>query len=154
DPAINNAKIEDPWFKFISGGSITSLPSPPAPTTNPQPYPVTYPGNGQTSHSNIFQNTVINCPAFDYNLWKSIAQGGNRGNFYYSWSSADQFLQDGAGTPVTMGAATSGKSGIFFFDTRHGLPHRGLYSDAWPTTNLTPSISYSSSDWMGMQGFA
>ena len=25
DPAINNAKIEDPWFKFVAGGSITKI---------------------------------------------------------------------------------------------------------------------------------
>ncbi|OLD64902.1 MAG: hypothetical protein AUI47_03845 [Acidobacteria bacterium 13_1_40CM_2_68_5] len=155
DPAITGAAVEDPWFKFIAGGTIAGMPN-----SNPQPYPMTfpggtypYPGNGTSYHTNVFQNTVINCPAFDYNLWKSIAQGGNRGNYYYSWSSADQFQQDGAGTPVTMGAATTGKSGIFFFDTRDGLPPRGLYTDAWPTTNLTPGISYSSSDWNGMQGF-
>ena len=152
DPAINNNPIEDPWFKFVSGGTITSLS--PA-TSNPQPYPVTYPGDGTNSHSNIFQNTVINCPAFDYSLWKSIAQGGNRGNYYYTWSSADQYRLDGTGTPVTFAAATSGRSGIFFFDTRDAQPPRGLYTDSWPTTNLTPAISYSSSDgWLGLVGFA
>jgi len=155
DPAINNAKIEDPWFKFISGGSITSLPSPPAPTTNPQPYPVTYPGNGQTSHSNIFQNTVINCPAFDYSLWKSIAQGGNRGNFYYSWDHDDYFKLDGTGAAQKFGTITSNRSGIFFFDTQDAQPPRGLYSDTYPTTNLTPDIHITSSDsWMGVVGFA
>ena len=157
DPAINNNKVEDPWFKFIAGGSITNLS--PA-TSNPQPYPVAYPGDGQTSHSNIFQNTVINCPAFDYNLWKSIAQGGNRGNYYYSYgdpnpaTNTTNFKLDGQGTPVNFAAATSGKSGIFFFDTRDGQPPRGLYSDTYPTTNMTPAIAIASSDpWDGLVGF-
>jgi Tfp pilus assembly protein PilX len=159
DAAINNNPIEDPWFKFISGGSITSLS--PA-TSNPQPYPVSpYPGDGTTSHSNIFQNTVINCPAFDYNLWKSIAQGGNRGNYYYTYGSSNPgtntttYKLDGTGTAETFAAATSGKSGIFFFDTRDGQPPRGLYSDTYPTTNLTPGTSINSSDnWDGLVGFA
>src|SRR5436309_6573299 len=135
DPVINNAKIEDPWFKFIAGGSITNLVPP---TSNPQPYPVVYPGDGSNSHSNIFQNTVINCPAFDYSLWKSIAQGGNRGNFYYSWVSGDSFRLDVSAAPETFAQATSGRSGIFFFDTRDAQPPCGLYSDSWPTTRLAP----------------
>src|SRR3989449_9023634 len=152
DPAINNNPIEDPWFKFVSGGTITSLS--PA-TSNPQPYPVTYPGDGTNSHSNIFQNTVINCPAFDYSLWKSIAQGGNRGNFYYSWDHDDYFKLDGTGPATKFGTLTSNKSGIFFFDTQDAQPPRGLYTDAYPTTNLTPDIHITSSDsWMGVVGFA
>src|SRR5262245_37586220 len=154
---MNGQAIEDPWFKFIAGGPIAGMPN-----TNPQPFPMTfpggtypYPGTGDQTHTNIFQNTVINCPTFDYNLWKSIAQGGNRGNYYYSWVSADQYRLDGTGTPETLAVATSGKSGIFFFDTRDGLQPRGLYSDAWPTTDLTPGISYQSSDgWLGLTGFA
>jgi hypothetical protein len=147
---MNGNPIDDPWFKFIAGGTIADMPN-----TNPQPYPFTYPGDGTTSHSNLFQNTVINCPAFDYNLWKSIAQGGNRGNYYYTWTSADQFKLDGIGSAQTFAQATSGKSGIFFFDTRDALPPRGLYSDSWPTTNLTPNIAVNSSDnWDGLVGFA
>ncbi len=153
----SGAAIEDPWFKFIAGGSIAGMPN-----SNPQPYPMTfpagtypYPGNGTTYHTNIFQNTVINCPAFDYNLWKSIAQGGNRGNYYYTWASADTFKLDGQGSAVTFANATTGKSGIFFFDTQDALPPRGLYTDTFPTTNLTPGISIASaSGWGGLTGFA
>lgn len=150
EAGIVNQPIEDPWFKFVSGGSIAGMPN-----SNVQPYPFAYPGDGTTSHSNIFQNTVINCPAFDYSLWKSIAQGGNRGNYYYTWSSADQFKLDGTGPAESFMQATDGKSGIFFFDTRDAQPPRGLYSDAWPTTNLTPGISISSAEpWDGLVGFA
>ena len=154
---VGAVAVEDPWFKFVAGGTINAMPN-----SNPQPFPMTfpggtypYPGDGGTYHTNIFQNTVINCPAFDYNLWKSIAQGGNRGNYYYTWSSADQFRLDGTGTPQTFDAATTGRSGIFFFDTRDALPPRGLYSDAWPTTNLTPGIALdASSGWTGLVGVA
>ncbi len=157
DPAINGTSIEDPWFKFIAGGTLNG-----SGTTNPQPYPMTYPGgtypypgDGSNYHTNLFQNTVINCPAFDYNLWKSIAQGGNRGNYYYTWDHDDYFRQDGNGPSTRFSAATSGKSGIYFFDTRDAQPPRGLYTDSWPTTNLTPAIQITSADaWAGLQGFA
>ena len=157
DPAINGTSIEDPWFKFIAGGTLNG-----SGTTNPQPYPMTYPGgtypypgDGSNYHTNLFQNTVINCPSFDYNLWKSIAQGGNRGNYYYTWDHDDYFKQDGNGPSTQFSIATSGKGGIFFFDSRDAQPPRGLYTDSWPTTNLTPNIHITSSDnWDGLQGFA
>ncbi|HXH29089.1 MAG TPA: PilX N-terminal domain-containing pilus assembly protein [Candidatus Polarisedimenticolia bacterium] len=154
---INGHAIEDPWFKYISGGAlnIASLGTSPG---SPQPFPVAYPDTVDTSHSNLFQNIVTTCPTFDYNLWKSIAQTGNKNNWYYKWSSADQFTLDGTGTPMTFAAASSGKNGVIFFDTTDGLPPRGLYTDpngTGPgTTNLTPAISVSSgSGWNGMQGF-
>ena len=53
-----------------------------APNTNAQPWPHAYPGTTDTDHSNMFQNTVINCPTFDYALWKSIAQSGSKNHFY------------------------------------------------------------------------
>jgi hypothetical protein len=149
--------LEDPWFKFIAGGSITG-----APNSDPQPWPFvcttcpsppsprTYPGDEGLDHSNIFQNTVISCPTFDYALWKSIAQSGNRNNFYYAYDSATQnFKLDGTGTAQSFAAATTGRTGLFFFDTVDGLTPRGLYTDSWPTTNLTPDISVTSAQWPG-----
>ncbi len=150
----NGQSLEDPWFKFIAGGSITGAPS-----SDPQPWPFicpactparSYPGDETADHSNIFQNTVINCPTFDYALWKSIAQSGNRNNFYYAFDSATgDFKLDGTGTAQSFGAATSGRTGLFFFDTRDGLPPRGLYTDSWPTTNLTPDLDLTSAEWSG-----
>ena len=157
DPVINGTSIEDPWFRFVTAGSLVG-----SGTTNVQPYPMTfpggtypYPGDGSSYHTNLFQNTVVNCPVFDYNLWKSIAQSGNKGNYYYAWDSGQNFKQDGTGLSTAFADTTTGKAGIFFYDTRDGLPPRGLYTDSWPTTNLTPGISISSADnFGGIEGFA
>ena len=150
DTANNN--IEDPWFKFIAGGAINgpTLPNP----GDPQPWHYASPGSTVDDHTNIFQNTVINCPAFDYNLWKSIAQGGTKNNFYYKYDSGGNFKLDGLGTAQTFLQATSGRTGVMFFDTVNSLPPNGLpYNDAG--SNLMPNIEISSSDpWNGMQGFS
>jgi hypothetical protein len=133
--------IEDPWAKFISGGSIVG-----APNSNPQPWPwasATPPGQ---DHSNLFQNTVINCPSFDYALWKSIAQSGMKGMNYYSWVSGSNYSLDGTGASTSFRTATNNTTGVFFFDTQDGLaPDAG-------GTNLTPAISLSGGTW-GVAGF-
>ena len=147
--AQNGNTIDDPWFKFVSGGAIDS-----APNTNVQPWPHTYPGTTDTDHSNMFQNTLINCPTFDYALWKSIAQSGSKNHYYFAPVSSSTFKLDGLGAAMDFETASSGKAGVIFFDTRDQLPPRGLYTDSWPTTNLTDGISISSaSGWLGTQGF-
>jgi hypothetical protein len=149
--AHNGQSIEDPWFKFIAGGAISgpSLPNP----GDPQPWHYTSPGSTTLDHTNVFQNTVINCPAFDYNLWKSITQGGTKNNFYYKYDSGGNFKLDGTGTAQSFTQATSGRTGVMFFDTTNSQPPNGLpYTDAG--SNLTPDISIASSTpWNGMQGF-
>ena len=146
--------LEDPWFKFIAGGTVSAATGIPAPNpADPQPWPFTAPGNEGTDHSNIFQNTVINCPTFDYAMWKSIAQTGDRNHFYYKYDTGGNFKLDGAGTSVSFVSATSGKGGLFFFDTVDSLPPNGLlYTDA--LSNLTPDIDIpSASGWNGVAGF-
>ena len=137
----NGVAIEDPWAKFISGGAING-----APNTNPQPWPWASATPPDQDHSNLFQNTVINCPQFDYALWKSIAQSGMKNMYYYKWLSADNFSLDGTGASTTFRAATDNTTGVFFFDTKDGLaPDAG-------GTNLTPAISLSGGTW-GVAGF-
>jgi Tfp pilus assembly protein PilX len=137
----DGAAIEDPWAKFISGGAING-----APNTNPQPWPWASATPLDQDHSNLFQNTVINCPQFDYALWKSIAQSGMKNMYYYKWLSADNFSLDGSGASTTFRAATNNATGVFFFDTKDGLaPDAG-------GTNLTPAISLSGGTW-GVGGF-
>jgi hypothetical protein len=147
----NGESIEDPWFKFIAGGAISgpALPNP----GDPQPWHYVSPGSTTADHTNIFQNTVINCPSFDYNLWKSIAQGGMKNNHYYKYDGGGNFRLDGVGTPQSFVQATSGRTGVMFFDTTNAQPPNGLpYTDAG--SNLTPDISISSaSGWNGMAGF-
>ena len=147
----NNNDIEDPWFKFVAGGAISgpALPNP----GDPQPWHYTSPGSTTLDHTNIFQNTVINCPAFDYNLWKSISQGGMKNNYYFKYDTGGNFKLDGVGTAQTFLQATAGRSGVMFFDTVNSQPPNGLpYTD--PGSNLTPDLSISSSTgWPGAQGF-
>jgi Tfp pilus assembly protein PilX len=137
----NGVAIEDPWAKFIAGGAING-----APNTNPQPWPWASATPPDQDHSNLFQNSVINCPQFDYALWKSIAQSGMKNMYYYKWLSADNFSLDGSGASTTFRTATDNISGVFFFDTQDGLaPDAG-------GTNLTPAISLSGGTW-GVTGF-
>src|SRR5206468_12832933 len=77
-----------------------------------------------------------------------------KGNYYDAWDHDEYFKQDGTGPSTPFGSTTTGKAGIFFYDTRDGTPPRGLYTDTWPTTNLTPDIAISSSDnFAGIEGF-
>jgi hypothetical protein len=155
----NGSAIEDPWFKFIAGGPLLGTYNPakvnPA---DPQPWPWNSTTAINSDHSNLFQNTIISCPTFDYNLWKSIAQSGNKGHHYYKWVANDTFSLDGTGPTVSFISATSARTGVFFFDTTDATPPRGLYTDpigtGAGTTNLTPGFSISSaSSWGGVFGF-
>jgi len=132
----NGTALEDPWAKFIAGGAING-----APNTNPQPWPWAAATPLDQDHSNLFQNSVINCPQFDYALWKSIAQSGMKNMYYYKWLSADNFSLDGSGASTTFRAATDNITGVFFFDTQDSLaPDAG-------GTNLTPAIALSGGNW-------
>jgi len=141
--AHTNEQVEDPWFKYIAGGTIDS-----AGNTNPQPWP--WPGPPPSDldkdHSNLFQNTTVNCPTFDYALWKSIAQSGLKNNYYYKWVSGTNYSLDGTGTSTDYRVLTNGKAGIFFFDTQDTLAPNVA------GTNLTPAISLSGSGY-GVSGF-
>ena len=136
-----NQGIEDPWFKYIAGGTIDE-----APNTNVQPWTWSNATALGSEHSNIFQNTVVNCPTFDYALWKQIAQSGMKNNYYYKWVSGTTFSLDGSGTATDIRTLTNGRSGIFFFDTQDSL------SPNVAGSNLTPAISFSGGTW-GAGGF-
>jgi len=143
----NNQTVEDPWFKYIAGGTIDEAGG----NTNIQPWTwASTNGPNQSDldadHSNVFQNTVVNCPTFDYALWKQIAQSGLKNNYYYKWLSADNYSLDGTGASATFRSITDGKAGIFFFDTQDGLAPNVA------GTNLTPANSLSGGTW-GTSGF-
>jgi Tfp pilus assembly protein PilX len=152
----DNDILEDPWFKFVAGGALTEVAGFGAPWTpvDRQPWhfaAAPWPGNENTDHSNLFQNTVLTCPKFDYALWKGIAQSGNRNHFYFKYDTGGNFKLDGTGTAMSFETATGGRSGIMFFDTTDSLQPNGLlYSD--PGSNLTPAIDISNNAW-GTQGF-
>jgi Tfp pilus assembly protein PilX len=130
--------IEDPWSKFIAGGAIDQ-----ALNSNVQPFTVDY-ANPANDHSNLFQHTVINCPTFDYALWKSIAQSGLRNLYYYKWVSADTFSLDGSGPSTSFRTITDNQAGVFFFDTQDQLAPNVA------GTNLTPAIDLSGGTYAAM----
>lgn len=132
----NGQSIEDPWFKFVSGGAIDE-----ATNTNPQPWPWNAATPIDAEHSNLFQHTVINCPTFDYNLWKSIAQSGMKNNFYFKWVSGANFSLDGTGPSTSFETLTDGRVGIMFFDTQDGI------QPDVSGTNLTPAVSIAGGGW-------
>ena len=148
----NNQNIDDPWFRFIAGGTLQNIGFATDPSAA-QPWPSTSPGSTTDDTSNLFQNTVINCPTFDYALWKSIAQSGNKNHYYFSYDTATtNFKLDGTGTAQSFETWTGGRSGIMFFDTYDGTAPFGSYTGNWPATNLTPGFTISGGGW-GTQGF-
>jgi len=103
----NNQVIEDPWFKYVAGGTIDE-----APNTNVQPWPWNAATALDAEHSNMFQNTVVNCPTFDYNQWKWIAQSGLKNNYYYKWVSGTNFSLDGTGPSTDYRTITTTRPGF------------------------------------------
>ncbi len=161
----NTQSIEDPWFKFIAGAGLVGAYNPTMVNSgDAQPWPWSSTAPIAQDHSNLFQNTPTICPTFDYGIWKSIAQSGVKGAYYYKYGgSADQWLLDGTGTATSFVNATANKAGIYFFDTTDSGAPFGNYTDPQypgpPTaktgyTNLTPDLSISNADgWLGAVGF-
>ncbi|MFQ5877323.1 MAG: pilus assembly PilX N-terminal domain-containing protein [Acidobacteriota bacterium] len=151
--AHDNEEIEDPWFKFVAGGALANIGTFAPFPGDPQPWHYTSPGSTSLDHTNLFQNTVMNCPEFDYGLWKAIAQSGNKNHYYFKYDGGGNFRLDGTGPPVDFMTASDGLEGVIFFDTADGQPPNGLaYSD--PGTNLTPDVEIdSTTGWQGVQGF-
>jgi hypothetical protein len=166
---IDGLRVDDPWLRVLIGGTLVEAGTPvaqPWPFTwtpgnplqdgdlpyhpgppGPHPYPTSWDG----THSNVFHNTTVDCPEYDYHLWKRIAMAGGSGAHYYAWDSGSSFREDGVGPAQTFRSITDQQTGLFFFDTMDGLaPHDddsdGVYD------NLTPSIKISGSRW-GVRGF-
>ena len=140
-----NQSIEDPWFKYVAGGTLSCGGGCP-PSSNPQPWTWSNATALDQEHSNLFQNTVVNCPTFDYALWKQIAQSGLKNNYYFKWVSGTNFSLDGSGASTDFRTLTDGRGGIFFFDTQDGLAPNVA------GTNLTPAIGFSGGTY-GVSGF-
>ena len=139
--------LEDPWFNFIAGGNLLGIAGFAPHPTDVQPWhfdDVAFPGDETADHSNLFQHTVVNCPTFEYPMWKAISQSGNKNNWYFKWDNADKFLLDGKGTATSFLNLTAGRVGVMFFDTTNGQPPDG--------TNLTPNVAVNSNTW-GVKGF-
>ncbi len=159
----NGETIVDPWTKILSGGTITDIGLADAYCTAPgtqQPCPrtagpVTWDAD---EYSNIFQDQsgLAGCPNFDYGLFKTVAQRGGSGIFYYTWdSAASKFREAGSGAPKTFVEVTNGKPGFFFFDTTDSGPPNwgedGYMDDGDPIScdNCAPGLDINSSTGWG-----
>ena len=128
-----SGQVEDPWIRFWSetfvlsnGGSIT--PGCSGADCQPDPW---FDGAtntfslSTTDHSNMVQNVQTDlCPEYEYAIFKSMAQTGNQNSYYYASDGAgtSTFKLNGSGSSVDMVTATSGKTGLFFFDTATNSP--------------------------------
>src|SRR5262245_35610143 len=130
---MSGPSIEDPWLRFWSETSVLSnggpiTPGCVGPDCQPDPWfqlPSTF-GSGSNDHSNLFANVSQSlCPEYDYAIFKAMSQNGNQNCYYYTSDGVGSptYKLNGSGASVTMENATTGKTGLFFFD---------------PGTNSTP----------------
>jgi hypothetical protein len=165
DAWLNHADktIEDPWLTYEVGGDLVSAPNCDPGGLDAQPFPFGFPDSdpgctaGPYDDSNVdpdanLSNIFIHvdrelCPSFDYGLWKTVATSGRRNTHYFQYDAGSgDFLQDGMGAPVTMDDATSGRTGLFFFDTTDARPPRDDNDDG-RFDNLTPNMKVQASGW-------
>ncbi len=143
---LDGKVVEDPWFRFFAGLSVQNWSA----WGSPQVWP---PSPGDQDESNKFQDYPnVPCPRFDYEIWKSIAKSGGSDVHYYAWDADTGlgFKENGSGTTTDLETLTSGKTGLFFFDTRDGLPPHD-FDAGNVANNLTPDITISSANY-GVRG--
>jgi len=148
-----DSSLEDPWFGSRAGGQILQSSGTPIGSVAVQPYAFTCPTPGSASctdndHSNLFQNlgfSTIPCPDLDYSLWKRIALSGIKNANYYKYVSGGNFQLNGSATaPLeTAETATSGKTGLFFFDTANAQIPTDTNGDGL-FDNLTADVTMTS----------
>ena len=133
------AALEDPWFKYESGGPIDGQP---AADIQPSDAILT---TAPEDHSNVFHNLgvgAVRCPDFDYQTWKTIALSGGKDILYLAYDPGTQsYRLDGLGDPKSFRTWTEGEKGLFFFDTVNGQ------APASDGSNLTPDISINGAAW-------
>ncbi len=171
--AVDGEEIEDPWFRYLSGGPLDPSPggflftAPAAQRGDDQPWAFdwTHPnpvGDGHWpnhennpddgSHSNVFQNqAMVTCPEFDYEIWKGIATAGGSDVYYYTWDNGTSFKENGMGAARTFQAITDNREGLYFFDTVDGVAPYDDDGNGTPD-NLTPLIRLQGGNW-GARGF-
>jgi hypothetical protein len=174
--AMVGRPVQDPWSRFLAKSTISSpgLPYSPAATapaaTSDEPYkfPWTvatplgdedfeagvHTGGTTGALSHLQQNqATVSCIELPYDIWKAVATSGDGDVHYYTWSSGDQFKENGFGTAQTFRQLTDQQTGLFFFDTKDGVaPYNAAGGDTPPFANLTPNIILQGGNW-GVRGF-
>ncbi|HEU5179347.1 MAG TPA: hypothetical protein VFW45_01025 [Candidatus Polarisedimenticolia bacterium] len=147
----NDTSLEDPWFGSRAGQEIQDNSGTPLGTAAMQPWPYSCPTPASGSctdddHSNLFQNlgfSTIPCPDLDYGFWRQVAISGIKNAYYYKYAGGGNFNLNGSGAAVDIPTATTGKTGLFFFDTANGLPPTDSDGDG-VFENLTAAVTLSS----------
>jgi len=135
--------LGDPWFRLVTAGTIAGGPA------ESQPHPPVWIGwdgvaaspGSPIDDSNVAQEQYVECPEYAYDVWKMVATSGGADVRYFAWASGDEFRENGRGVPRSFRDITDGEEGLFFFDTRDGLP------PASDSSNLTPEIAIAGGTW-------
>jgi len=135
--------VDDPWLRLLAGDHIVD-----APAGQQSVLPTTSDPVARVSdHSNMIQDLpLVGCPLYDYATWKRIANTGGADVFYYAWAGGTTFKENGTGTAREFRDITNGAEGLFFFDTRDGLPPDDPDGDG-VFNNLTPPIKIDGVAW-------
>lgn len=163
--AIDGMVVSDPWFRYLSGGSLSALGCVGGPPTPEQQCPFNWAGGplgdgqypyhnppGDGTHSNAFQNiALVTCPEFDYDTWKTIALSGSSDVHYFVWDNGSSFKENGEGAATTFRDLTDDREGLFFFDTKDMTAPFDAGGDG-EFDNLTPAITIQGGTW-GVRGF-
>jgi hypothetical protein len=113
----------DPWFKLRAGGALALTA--PSPLIQPFPYSDGSVNDLDDDESNLFQFSPVQCPDFDYQIWKNVALTGGQNIHYMVHSGGptdDLWREDGAGTARSMQDWTNSREAFFFFDTTDRQP--------------------------------
>jgi hypothetical protein len=126
-----STSLVDPWLRLAIGGTLDDLPD----TGSPQVEP---PTGACTDASNRYHRfEYVGCPSYVYEVWKGIALSGVPDVHYFAVDGGSYVNEHGAS--VDFVADTTGKQGLFFFDTSDGLPPEDRNGDGI-MDNLGPEI--------------
>lgn len=149
--------MEDPWFFAVAGGAI--LPAVPAAGPDDLPWPFdaaqvpagsSGPWEPDTDRSNLMQAASIDpVPGDGRSFWRMASLSGARDHHYFRYDpAAGGWREDGTGAVTDVQAATAGRTGLFFFDTRDGLDPHDDDGDGTPD-NLSPPVLLGPGWWSG-----
>jgi len=143
----------DPWYKVRAGGVMTAAPA------GIQPYPYTGGTTVATAlavgadNSDLFQNAPMQCPSFDYQIWKNVALSGGQDIHYLVWNAGtSNWQEDGVGTGKNVHDWTDGQEGFWFFDTTDRLPPDATGSNLTPKAAVGFSGGWSSAGFIYVNG--
>jgi hypothetical protein len=140
DPA---SVVEDPWLKILTAGDLAGHSA-----LADQPYPHDQNTPIDLDHSNLFQRVAgTDCGRMRYETMKAAAASGEQDARYFTYDPVSGLFKEWGGGPAkSLRDWTHSQEGLFFFDTRDGMPPNG-FPPGDPKTNLTPPVTIQSTDW-------